>query len=260
MAVAGLGGPGRRVAPFRPSADEDRLPPSGARGRARANLAVVGLIAGLRAKERDATPAEREILARWSGWGACPELFDEARAEWAEERAELARLVGEDGFAEARRTTLNAHYTHPEIAAAMWNLAASFGAVRGRALEPGCGAGVFIGLAPEGFDMVGVELDGTTATIARELYPDARIINRSFAENSRRLAAGSFDLAIGNVPFGKVTLYDPHYNRAGHSIHNHFIVKSLALTRPGGLAVLLSSRYTLDSANPAARREIELHG
>ena len=130
------------------------------------------------------------------------------------------------------------------------------GVARGRALEPGCGAGVFIGLAPEGMEMVGVELDGTTATIAQELYPDARIINRSFAENSRRLTAGSFDLTIGNVPFGKVSLYDPKYNRAGHSIHNHFIVKSLALTRPGGLAVLLSSRYTLDAANPAARREI----
>ena len=257
MAVAGLGGPGRRVAPFRPSADEDRLPPSGAQGRARANLAVIRLIEELRAQERDATAAERDgVLARWSGWGACPELFDEQRAEWAEERAELASLVGEDGYAEARRTTLNAHYTHPEIAAAMWDVARGLGVARGRALEPGCGAGVFIGLAPEGMEMVGVELDGTTATIAQELYPDARIINRSFAENSRRLTAGSFDLTIGNVPFGKVSLYDPQYNRAGHSIHNHFIVKSLALTRPGGLAVLLSSRYTLDAANPAARREI----
>jgi N12 class adenine-specific DNA methylase len=257
VAVAGLGGPGRRVAPFRPSADEDRLPPSGAQGRARANLAVIRLIDELRAQERDATAAERDgVLARWSGWGACPELFDEQRAEWAEERAELASLVGEDGYAEARRTTLNAHYTHPEIAAAMWDLARGLGVARGRALEPGCGAGVFIGLAPKGMEMVGVELDGTTATIAQELYPDAKIINRSFAENSRRLTAGSFDLTIGNVPFGKVSLYDPQYNRAGHSIHNHFIVKSLALTRPGGLAVLLSSRYMLDAANPAARREV----
>ena len=41
-----------------------------------------------------------------------------------------------------------------------------------------------------------------------------------------------------------------------HSIHNHFIVKSLALTRPGGLVVVLTSRYTLDAGNPAARREM----
>src|SRR5450755_100531 len=104
--------------------------------------------------------------------------------------------------------------------------------------------------------MVGVEVDGTTAAIAEELYPDARIINRSFADRMRGLRPDSFDLAIGNVPFGKVSLYDPEHNRGGHSIHNHFIVKSLALTKPGGTAVLLTSRYTLDSANPGARREM----
>ncbi|MGH8985485.1 MAG: helicase-related protein, partial [Acidimicrobiia bacterium] len=39
-------------------------------------------------------------------------------------------------------------------------------------------------------------------------------------------------------------------------IHNHFLVKALALTRPGGLLVAVTSRYTLDSRNPAARREL----
>jgi N12 class adenine-specific DNA methylase len=175
---------------------------------------------------------------------------------WRAEREELRALVGDEGYAAARRTTLNAHYTHPELAQAMWDLAAGLGFAGGRAIEPGCGAGVFIGLAPETAEMVGVELDETTAQIAQELYPHARVINRSFADSSRTLRPGSFDLAIGNVPFGKVTLYDPEHNRGGHAIHNHFIVKSLALTRPGGLAVLLTSRYTLDAANPAARREM----
>ncbi|WP_314454045.1 hypothetical protein [uncultured Microbacterium sp.] len=45
-------------------------------------------------------------------------------------------------------------------------------------------------------------------------------------------------------------------NRGGHSMHNHFIIKSLALTRPGGLVAVLTSRYTLDAQNPAARREM----
>jgi len=39
-------------------------------------------------------------------------------------------------------------------------------------------------------------------------------------------------------------------------IHNHFLIKALALTRPGGLLVAITSRYTLDSRNPAARREL----
>jgi len=199
---------------------------------------------------------ERDLLSRWSGWGACAELFDENREEWAPERKELRELVGADGYAEARRTTLNAHYTHPAIADAMWELTATIGVRGGRGVEPGCGAGVFIGLAPSAVEMVGVELDGTTATVAQELYPDARIINRSFAENGRRLSRGAFDVAIGNVPFGKVQLYDPEHNRANHTIHNHFIIKSLALLKPGGFAVLLTSRYTLDAANPAARRQM----
>ena len=79
--------------------------------------------------------------------------------------------------------------------------------------------------------MTGVELDDTTAAIAQELHPDARIVARSFADYRPRGAA--FDLVIGNVPFADVRLYDPVHNRPQHSIHNHFIVKSLALTRPG---------------------------
>jgi hypothetical protein len=38
--------------------------------------------------------------------------------------------------------------------------------------------------------------------------------------------------------------------------HNHFLVKSLHLVGPGGLVVMLTSRITLDSRNPAARREL----
>jgi N12 class adenine-specific DNA methylase len=196
------------------------------------------------------------VLGRWSGWGACADVFDEQRAEWGEERDELRARLGEEGFAQARRTTLNAHYTHPEIAQAMWDLAAGAGLDRGRAVEPGCGAGVFVGLAPRNVEMVGVEVDATTAAIAELLYPQARIINRSFADPLRSLRRDSFDLAIGNVPFAKVALYDAEHNRGGHSIHNHFILKSLALTKPGGLAILLTSRYTLDAANPGARREM----
>ena len=39
-------------------------------------------------------------------------------------------------------------------------------------------------------------------------------------------------------------------------MHNHFIIKSLDLTRPGGIVAVLTSRYTLDARNPAARREM----
>ena len=92
------------------------------------------------------------------------------------------------------------------------------------------------------------------ASIAARLYPDADIANESFADT--RAPEGSFDLAIGNVPFGSFALTDGRHNPGGHSIHNHFIIKSLHLVRPGGLAAVVTSRYTMDARNPAARREI----
>ena len=66
----------------------------------------------------------------------------------------------------------------------------------------------------------------------------------------------SFVAAVGNVPFGKISLHDPTHNRRGHSIHNHFIVKSLRLCAPGGIVAVVTSSYTLDAQNPAARREM----
>ncbi len=49
-------------------------------------------------------------------------------------------------------------------------------------------------------------------------------------------------------------LRDKRCNGGGHAIHNHFVVKALHLVRPGGLVVLLTSRYTMDARNPAARQ------
>ena len=46
---------------------------------------------------------------------------------------------------------------------------------------------------------------------------------------------------VGNVPFADVRLHDPRHNPGAHSLHNHFILKSLHLTRPGGLVAVLSS-------------------
>ena len=139
----------------------------------------------------------------------------------------------------------------------MATLAGELGFAGGEVIEPGCGAGVFIGLAPEDA-RDGRRRAGRARPHDRRAAVPARedrqpLVRRAGARPARGPAS---TLAIGNVPFGKVTLYDPEHNRSGHSIHNHFIVKSLALTQPGGLAVLLTSRYTLDAANPAARREM----
>ena len=205
-------------------------------------------------EQRPASDGEQRVLARWGSWGAVPELFDERREEWASARAQLRGLLDDDAYAAARRTTINAHYTDPAIAMEIWRVVQDLGFSAGRVLEPGCGAGVFLSLAPEGAQLTGVELDPTTAAIAAALNPHADIRAESFA--ATRLPDGSFDATVGNVPFADVRLHDPRHNSSRHSLHNHFIVKSLSLTRPGGLAAVLTSHYTLDAGNPAARREI----
>ncbi|WP_420897631.1 helicase [Cryobacterium tagatosivorans] len=208
----------------------------------------------LQAEGRPATSAEHQVLARWSSWGAVPDVFDEAKGNWASERTELKSLLTGDAYAEARRTTINAHYTDPAYVREIWSALTGLGFEGGQVLEPGAGSGTFIGLAPGSARMTGVELDSTTAAIASGLYPQAEIRAESFADS--RFPAGYFDAAVGNVPFADVRLHDPAHNAGRHSIHNHFIIKSLALTRPGGLVAVLTSHYTLDAQNPAARREM----
>jgi N12 class adenine-specific DNA methylase len=242
----------RRLA-FRPRTQDD-LAPSGARRRVQANLAALELLRTLQADERQATAGEQHVLARWSSWGAVPEIFDEARTEWAPERERLHALLDDRAYAAARRTTINAHYTDPAYVQAIWTALGDLGFDGGVVLEPGAGAGTFIGMAPDSAEMIGVELDPTSAAIAAALYPNATIRKESFADTPYR--AGHFDATIGNVPFADVRLHDPRHNRGGHSLHNHCIIKSLALTRPGGIVAVLTSRYTLDAQNPAARREI----
>ena len=219
-----------------------------------ANLRALIVLQEVRRGDRPATAQEQEQLARWSSWGAVPQIFDEQREDFTGERKQLRGLLDEHAYAAARRTTINAHYTDPAYAQAIWDALEQLGFDGGEVLEPGCGSGTFIGMAPDEARLTGVELDPTTAAIAAALYPHASIRGESFADT--RLPAGFFDATIGNVPFAPVALHDPRHNRDGHTMHNHFIIKSLDLTRPGGIVAVLTSRYTLDARNPAARREM----
>ncbi|MEU9168556.1 UvrD-helicase domain-containing protein [Streptomyces sp. NPDC048420] len=210
----------------------------------------------LRAENRPATEAERQVLQQWTGWGATPYLFDERKkfaATFAAERAHLRDILSEDEYAKARSSTLNAHYTDPAYARVVWQALQQFGVPAGgqlRVLEPGVGAGRFLADAPADAEIVGVEVDPITAAVAQALYPNAQILTESFADT--RPPEEDFDVAVGNVPFGKYKLRDPKYNPGRrHSIHNHFILKSLEYTRPGGIVVLITSRYTLDGTDEA---------
>ncbi|MDJ0321957.1 helicase-related protein [Pseudarthrobacter sp. PS3-L1] len=223
-------------------------------------MAALETLQSLQRENRPATDAEKAVLARWGSWGAQGvfQIFDEAREDYAADRERLQSLLTDKEYTEARRTTVNAHYTDAAYVQAMWTAVQDLGFTGGSVLEPGSGVGTFMGFAPEGAQMTGVELDSTTAAISQALYPDAEIRAESFA--TTRLPSGHFDATIGNVPFAPVALHDPRHNAKKHSIHNHFIVKSLGLTRPGGMVAVLTSSFTLDASNPTARREMNQLG
>ncbi|MFC7723431.1 DEAD/DEAH box helicase family protein [Nonomuraea recticatena] len=237
----------------------------------------------LESVDRLATDDEKRVLARWSGWGSLPIVFESRPTQaqfknpdgspdtvtferrlkrwesFTPERAELRSLLDESEWREASRNTLNAHYTDASLVEGIWDAVRQLGFDGGNVLEPGSGAGTFIGMAPEGAHMTGIELDSTTAGISQALYPDATIRNESFADT--RAPANTFDAVVGNVPFGDYWLVDREYNPdKKHSIHNHFILKSLGLTRPGGLVAVITSRYTMDSEDSSARREMAKMG
>ena len=77
------------------------LVPSGAKSRARANIAALEVLTETARTGRPATPAEHEVLAQWSGWGAAADIFDESKPEWAPERDQLRALLDSEQWRQA---------------------------------------------------------------------------------------------------------------------------------------------------------------
>ncbi|MEU6632835.1 SNF2-related protein [Streptomyces parvus] len=247
------------VAPsYEPPANGETLAPSTPLNRVKANIAAIEILRRLETEERPATAEEQKELARWSGWGATPQVFKPKPDEkFAPLQKKLQELLSEDEWREARGNTKNAHYTDPLIVQQVWDAVGDLGFDGGDVLEPGSGSGNFIGYAPEAARMMGVELDSITARISKALYPHADVRHESFGDT--RAPNATFDLAIGNVPFGRYKVPDLIHNKGNHSIHNHFILKSLELTRPGGLVAMVTSSLTMDGHGQnaeAARMEM----
>ncbi len=201
-------------------------------------------------------------MSRWSGWGAVPDAFDDHPIQpWARRTREwLTANFTDRDLRAARRSILNAHYTSPEVAGHMWDLARRLGWSGGEVLEPGCGIGIFMATAPPGARVVGVELDPTTAALAAALHePRHRVLNSDFGDLDP--ADQSFSLAIGNVPFADIRFHDPVYNPDQTlGLHNWFIVRSLAALRPGAHLIVVTSTYTLDAKGTGPRLEIARYG
>lgn len=232
--------------------------------QARANVAALRALASIERDGRSPSEDELSALRGYSGWGGCADAFASdftGRPAWAAVNAELRGLLTEDEYAAARASTLTAFYTPTPVIASIESAlgAAGFGTSGRRAsvLEPGCGTGRFIGVAPGcglSCDFTGVELDRVSARIARVLHPQASIVNGALEDC--HVSHDSFDLVVGNVPFSDaITVADEETGR-NVPIHDYFLIESLRAVRPGGIVALITSRYTMDKASASTRERL----
>jgi N12 class adenine-specific DNA methylase len=226
--------------------------------RARASLRALETLDRLTTSGKVPSDDDLGALRGWAGWGPMAPAFASGRSgAWKEIGERLEWLLPPDQLREAEQATPNAFYTPPDLAAACWRILRGLGFDHGRVLEPGCGAGVFISATPADVQAtwVGVERDPVTAQIAGLLHPQAQIVNERLQDAA--LAAHSVDAVIGNVPFGETPVYDPTApDPVAKSLHNYCIWRSVRTLRPGGVAVLITSRYTLDARDAGARSAI----
>lgn len=202
--------------------------------------------------------ADLDVLSSWVGWGGLPRVFDEqvTTGAYAQARATLQQLVSPQDYDSMRRSTINAHYTTPQIAMAMWDAAARLGFDGGAVLEPGAGIGVFAATAPPSAQLTAIEKDPTTASILALLQPDVEVVAAPFEEFH---PSGRFAAAIGNVPFANVKPYDRRF-AVDLSLHNFCIAKSLSLVQEDGLVLAITSQHTLDAVTGLPQRELASWG
>ena len=236
---------------------DENLGVNGPKARFNANVAAVETLKNIESEGRTATPEEQKILSGYTGWGAIPQAFDPNNSDWKNEYEKLKTVLNDAEYSDARRSTLNAHYTSPVVINAIYEGLANLSFESGKILEPAMGIGNFFGVMPEsmhGSELHGVELDDLTGRIAKQLYPNADIQIKGFEKTA--FANNSFDVVIGNVPFGNYKVNDKDYNKNNFLIHDYFIAKSLDKVHPGGVVAVITSKGTMDKENDDIRKYI----
>lgn len=230
--------------------------PTGPKAKYTANVTAIKTLKQIESEHRHATAEEQDILAHYSGWGGIADAFDSSKENWSREYAELKDLLTDKEYSAARESTLTAFYTEPYIIKSIYTALENMGFTGGEILDPAMGTGNFFGTLPakmaENSRLYGVELDSLTARIAKELYPEAKIQNRGFERT--KFENGTFDVIIGNVPFGDFKPYDPEYDE--YLIHDYFFAKSIDKLKHGGIMSLITSAGTMDKYDDSFRREL----
>ena len=238
-------------------------------------------------EQRTATSEERAILQRYCGFGGLKCILNPAKeltdaVRWAKSdlelfapTVELHRLIRENSRDETeykrfvdslKASVLTAFYTPKEITDTIADVLADYSIRPARMLEPSAGVGVFVDSmlrhSPNA-DVMAFEKDLLTGTILRHLYPDQKMRTCGF-EKIERPFNNYFDLAVSNIPFGDIAVFDPEFQRsdsfgkrsAQKAIHNYFFLKGLDAVRDGGIVAFITSQGVLNSTKTSVRNEL----
>lgn len=237
---------------------EDRESVTGAKTKFRNNITAIKILKQIETENRTATPEEQKQLSLYSGWGGLANAFASDNDKWENEYSELKELLTADEYTAARSSVLDAFFTDSVIIDSIYNVVQNAGFKGGNILEPAMGIGNFFGRLPsdlrENSKLYGVEKDSLSGRIAKKLYPQADITIDGF-ENTR-FNDNSFDVAIGNIPFGDFSVNDSKYNSEHLKIHDYFFLKSLDKVRDGGIVAFVTSKGTLDKKDSSFRKTL----
>ena len=239
-------------------------------------------------EQRTPTARERLLLERYCGFGGLKCILNPAKeltdaVHWAKSdlelfapTVELHRLIRENSKDETeykrytdamKQSVLTAFYTPADITATIADVLHWHGIRPDRVLEPSAGVGAFVDAVLDNkpdADIMAFEKDLMTGRILKHLHPDQKVRVQGF-EKIEKPFTNYFDLAISNIPFGDVAVFDPEFTNshdparrsASKTIHSYFFLKSLDAVREGGIVAFITSQGVMDSdSNQSIRAEM----
>ena len=240
-------------------------------------------------EQRTPTARERLLLERYCGFGGLKYILNPAReladaVHWAKSdlelfapTVELHRLIRENSKNESeykqlmdslKQSVLTAFYTPSAVTEALTDVLKEHQIIPEKVLEPSAGIGAFVDSVLDNnpkADIMAFEKDLLTGKILRHLHPEQKVRIEGF-EKIEKPFNDYFDLAISNIPFGDVAVFDPSYTAmkgmralVTRRIHNYFFVKALDTVRDGGLVAFITSQGVLNAKNNSAARFMMLY-
>ena len=217
------------------------------------NIKAIEALHDIENSNKAPTKAQQAILAKFKGWGGLSNSF------WGKNKERLQEIMSDSEIAAAQSTVNDAYFTPTYIIDEIYKALNHLGFEGGNILEPSMGVGNFFGRLPKSIksnsSLFGVEIDTISGRIAKYLYPNANIEIAPFQDVAYR--DNSFDLIIGNVPFGEVKY---KYKNSRYLIHDYFFVKAMDKLNDGGVMAFLTSRGTLDKLDSKTRAELNRQG